>query len=285
MNAHNSDLAASDNSRRLGWTLPPHAVDCHHHIYDPRFPMREGAPPIVATVEQYKDLKRQLGITRSVIVQPSAYGTDNRCLLDALAYFGDDARGIAVVPETISDQELAALHDAGVRGIRFNLKQKSDSVPATMKAMSRRMAELGWHIQINATSQQIVELSSVLSSLACPLVIDHMGHAHQPEGLNDPVVKLQLDLLETGNTWIKLSGAYIDSQVGAPGYEDVTPVAHAFVKARPDRLVWGSDWPHPTAGHNMPDDLNLLDLLAVWVPDAATRDAILTSNAARLYSF
>jgi D-galactarolactone isomerase len=253
--------------------------------YDPRFPAKAGAPALVATAQDYQALKRQLGIARHVIVQPSAYGTDNRCLLDALAYFGDDARGIAVIAEHCSEEELTTFHAAGVRGIRFNLKKDSDTSPLSISNLDRRVADLGWHMQFNATSRQLVGLAPLLGKLASPIVIDHLGHPDPLQGLNDPVIKMQLSLLDAGNTWVKLSGAYIDSKVGGPRYEDMTPFVRALVAARPDRLVWGSDWPHPTAGHTLPDDINLLSLMAEWVPDAQTRDAIMTSNSARLYGF
>lgn len=264
---------------------PVNATDSHHHIYDPRFPMdkRAALQPGAATVADYRLLQRRIGTTRSVVVQPSSYGVDNRCLMDALRQFGDAARGIAVVNESVSDGELKALQSAGVRGIRFNLLQTLATGIELLEPLSRRIAPLGWHVQINASSQQILTASHLMSGLPCPVVFDHFGHTLE-RGRDDPAFAAIVKLLQSGKAWLKLSGAYIDSKIGPPDYPESAAVARAFISEAPDRLVWGTDWPHPTTA-NKPDDAVLFDLLADWAPDVTVQRRILVENPAKLYGF
>lgn len=266
---------------------PKFATDCHHHIYDSRFPVAPQAVlrPADATVADYRALQRRIGIARHVIVQPSTYGTDNRCLLDALAQFGAEARGVAVVTPDVTDSELREMQAAGVRGIRFNLAPAGTTTLAMIAPLSGRMAELGWHIQINMASAQILAAEDLWRRLPCPVVFDHLAHMREPEGPNDPAFAVVARLLQAGRAWLKLSGAYMDTRVGPPGYADRTLVAQAFVREAPERLVWGSDWPHPTEKTVKPDDAVLFDLLAEWAPDLALRERILVTNPAQLYGF
>lgn len=164
--------------------VPPKATDSHHHIYDARYPVDPSAQlqPPDATVADYRALQRRLGVERHVVVQPSTYGTDNRCLLDALSQFGKTARGIATVPVTVTDGELAVLHDMGVRGLRFNLEYLVGVTVSMMAPLSKRIEPLGWHIQVNATATQLLAHRQLLASLSSPLVIDHMGQIPQPDG-------------------------------------------------------------------------------------------------------
>jgi predicted TIM-barrel fold metal-dependent hydrolase len=265
--------------------VPLNSADCHPHIYDSRFPCSPKAvlKPGDATVAEYRALQKRLGTTRNVVVQPSSYGTDNRCLLDALSQFGPTARGIAVVDTTVSDPELKQLNAAGVRGIRFNLQQAGATTLDMLENLSRRITPLGWHIQINASPSQFIRAADLLPSLPCPIIFDHLAHVLNAS-TSDPGFALISSLLAKGNTWMKLSGAYIDSKVGPPTYADCTAVAKAYVKQAPDRCVWGTDWPHPTTP-NKPDDAVLLDLLAVWVPDEQLRHRVLVENPERLYGF
>jgi predicted TIM-barrel fold metal-dependent hydrolase len=265
---------------------PPNATDCHHHIYDSRFPVDPKAElrPGDATVADYRALQARIGTTRNVVVQPSTYGTDNRCLLDALAQFGAAARGVAVVNTSVTDDELRRLHAAGVRGIRFNLVQTGATTLEMVAPLAARVDRLGWHVQIHARPELIVANVTLWRGLPCQVVFDHMGHPHEPAGVNDPVVGVISDLARQGRAWVKLSGVYMDSKVGPPSYADCTEVARAYVKAAPERMVWGSDWPHPTEKRK-PDDAVLFDLLAAWAPDEATRKRILVDNPARLYGF
>lgn len=266
---------------------PKLATDCHHHIYDLRFPVAPQAVlrPGDATVDDYRALQRRIGIARHVIVQPSTYGTDNRCLLDALAQFGAEARGVAVVTPDVTDAELRGMQAAGVRGIRFNLAPAGTTTLAMIAPLSGRVAELGWHMQINMASAQILAAEELWRRLPCPVVFDHLAHLPEPAGPDDTAFAMVARLLQAGRAWVKLSGAYMDTRVGPPGYADRTRVAQAFVREAPERLVWGSDWPHPTEKTVKPDDAILFDLLAEWAPDVALRERILVDNPAQLYGF
>jgi D-galactarolactone isomerase len=275
-----------------GGTEPPKlkapidATDCHHHIYDARFPPDPKAilKPGPATVADYRLLQKRIGTTRNIVVQPSTYGVDNRCLLDALRRFGTkDTRGIAVVNTSVTDAELKRLDKAGVRGIRFNLQQAGATSLEMLASLAKRITPLGWHIQMNVSSEQIVGARSAIEDLPCPVVFDHFGHT-TVRGREDPAFAVIVRLLQANKAWLKLSGAYIDSEVGAPGYPESVPTARAYIEEAPDRLVWGSDWPHPTA-KTKPDDAVLFDLLSQWAPNATERHHILVENPAKLYGF
>src|SRR5262249_25162765 len=227
--------------------------------------------PPDALVEDYRGLQKRLGTSRSVIVQPSTYGTDNRCALAALAALGQSARMVAVVNDTVTDAELKRLDGLGGRGIRFNLAQAGATTPEMIEPLAKRVAPLGWHIQINAPADRILEILPILDRVPSQIVFDHLAHIPQPEGVTDPLFRKIRALLDKGRTWVKLSGAYIDSKVGPPTYADATTVARAYVRAAPERLVWGSDWPHPTEQGQKPDDAVLFDLLSEWAPDATVR--------------
>jgi D-galactarolactone isomerase len=266
---------------------PPNATDCHHHIYDSRFPVDPAATlkPGDATVADYRMLQKRIGTTRHVVVQPSTYGVDNRCLLDALGQFGKGtARGVAVVNTGVTDAELHRLHAAGVRGIRFNIAQAGATTIEMVEPLSQRVHRLGWHIQVNMPSEKILANKDLWDRVPTPIVFDHLAHLREPDGVNDPTFVVVSALLTKGKGWVKLSGAYADTKVGPPTYADSTAVAQAYVKLAPQRLVWGSDWPHPTET-NKPDDALLFDLLATWVPDEKTRHRILVENPGRLYGF
>lgn len=266
---------------------PANAADCHHHIYDARYPADPKATlrPGDALVEDYRTLQRRIGTTRHVIVQPSTYGTDNACMLDALKAFGAEARGVAVVNDSVADAELERMDALGVRGIRFNLAQAGATTPAMIEPLSKRVNELGWHIQINATAPVIMSIMDILDRVPSPIVFDHLAHVPEPAGINDPLFARVRALIDKGKTWIKLSGAYQDTKIGPPTYADSSAVARAYVKAAPERMVWGSDWPHPSEQQVKPDDALLFDLLADWAPDETVRNRILVQNAEALYGF
>ncbi|TDN70838.1 amidohydrolase family protein [Paraburkholderia sp. BL10I2N1] len=263
-------------------------TDAHHHIYDSRYPLDPAAQlrPADATVADYRALQQRLGIGRHVVVQPSTYGTDNRCLLDALRQFGTNARGIASVSDTVTDRELYILHDAGVRGLRFNLEYLVGLTVAMIAPLSERIEPLGWHIQLNATAAQILEHHALLASVSSRLVIDHMGQIPQPAGLLDPAFRVVKELTARGRTWVKLSGPYLVSQTGGPDYADAGKVARSFALHAPDRMLWGTDWPHPTqSADKKPDAARLLEDLASWISDDTTTYRILVDNPADLYGF
>jgi predicted TIM-barrel fold metal-dependent hydrolase len=271
--------------------VPANACDCHHHIYDPvRFSYTpddtRNQPP--ATVDVYKLLQRRLGTSRDVMIQPSAYGTDNGCLLDALKQMGSRARGVAVVDRTVTDAELDRMHEAGVRGIRFNIATGAASDEAMILELSRRVAALGWHTAFWMTADDTVHMADLLNKLPSTIVFDHRGHIPQPDGIMHPAFKVICNLLDKGRTWVKLSGLYQDSKTGEPGYADTVKVGQAYVKHAPDRMVWGSDWPHPSEFSSrkpMPNDATMLDLLAEQAPDESVRTKILVTNPAALFGF
>jgi D-galactarolactone isomerase len=268
---------------------PAGACDCHHHIYDAkRFPPVEPGGTIIpeARVEEFRLLQKRIGTTRNIVVTPLAYGIDNRVTLDAIARLGPNARGVAVIRPTIKDAELKILADGGIRGIRFSLTNPS-TAPTSMEMiepLSKKVNALGWHVQINMTAEQIVAARDLWDRLPSPIVFDHMGHVPQPAGLSHPVFGVIRRLVDKGSTWVKLSVTYDNTKDGPPGYADITRVAQAYVKAAPERMVWGSNWPHPNET-TKPDDAMLFDLMAKWAPDEATRKRILVDNPAVLYGF
>jgi D-galactarolactone isomerase len=266
--------------------VPAGAADCHFHVYDTRFPVDPKAAlrPADATVEDYRSFRKRIGTSRGVMVQPSTYGLDNSLLLESLAKFGPSVRGIAVVNPSVADADLKKMHQGGVRGIRFNLVQAGATTLEMVEPLAKRIANLGWHIQVNASADQIATARETWLRAACPLVFDHMGHLPAAQGTGHPAFGVICELLQKNKAWVKISGFYIDSKVGAPTYADSVKTAKAYVMEAPERLVWGSDWPHPTETEK-PDDAILLDLFAGCAPDETVRNRILVGNAAKLYGF
>ncbi|ANY63021.1 2-pyrone-4,6-dicarboxylate hydrolase [Comamonas aquatica] len=274
--------------------LPPGACDSHMHIFDPRFassPHWRRTPP-VAPVAVYRQLQARLGTTRTVVVTPSTYGTDNACTLDALDQLGDSARGVAVVNWDVGAEELARLAARRVRGLRVNFVSPQSwgtTTPEMLNTLARQVAEhpacAGWHIQVFAHPEQLIALAPQLRALPVPLVIDHLGRIDPAEGPAAAAYGVVRGLLDGGHTWVKLSGAYMRSAVHGPSYADTLPLGRALVQAAPDRLVWGSDWPHTTEASGTVNDASLVDLLQAWTGSNAAMDRILVSNPVRLYGF
>jgi D-galactarolactone isomerase len=283
----NANVPFSTGTQIPHLKVPPNAADCHHHIYNSRFPVdlaSELRPPD-ATVAEYRLLQKRIGTTRNVIVQPSTYGTDNSGLVEALKLFGLSAtRGIAVVNNDVSDEKLKELNTFGVRGIRFNFSRPGKGISLDMvEQLAKRIYDFNWHIQVVASANQILGGAEVWERIRCPVVFDHLGHV---PSIHHPAFPFIVKLLKRKKAWVKLSGAYIHSQFGPPTYKDRSIVAKAYVREVPQQLVWGSDWPHPTARlDNKPDDALLLDLLAEWAPDETIRHHILVENPERLYGF
>lgn len=269
---------------------PKNACDCHMHIYDSRYPVAPEATlrPPDASVDQYRLLQKRIGTTRTVIVNPSTYGTDNECMLEALAHLGPTARGIAVLHPGVSDAELARLDRLGVRGVRFNLARSGAATVVDMiEPLAHRIYDLGWHLQLLMPPDQLAHVGTLLQRLPTTIVFDHLGRLPVASSTSHPGFAVIRNLLDSGRAWVKLSGAYLLTQRGSP-YADVGDLGKALVKAAPERMVWGSDWPHVVASAGekpMPDDAILLDLLLDWVPGADTRKKILVDNPACLYGF
>lgn len=280
----------SSGDARAQLALPALAVDSHLHIYDARFPFdpRADLRPADATVDDYRQLQARLGTSRCVVVQPSSYGSDNRCLVDALAQLGATARGVAVVDDAVSDAELKALNQAGVRGIRFNFARPAGPSADSLETLARRIAPLGWHVQLHAVGNGWLQLASAIGRLPVPVVIDHLGRLPNPPGTSHPAWRMLASLVESGRAWVKLSGAYHDSLHGPPGYEDTAGIARSWLRLAPERLVWGTDWPHPgavAAGRPLPDDAALLDLLPNWAGSASLVRQVMVENPSALYGF
>jgi D-galactarolactone isomerase len=287
----------SSGSGRRHTAAPPLACDAHIHVYDARFEHGTELLPNT-TANDYRKIQALLGTERTVIVQPRASGIDNSATLDAIAQLGiDRTRGVAVVRPDVTDAELQRLHDGGIRGIRFTLFAPPAAVqhlvPAEavvsfdmVETLAHRVQPFGWHLQLHWEAEQIVSHREMLARLPTPMVFDHLARLTPAAGIAHPAFGIVRGLLEEGRAWLKLSGPYLDSQVGAEGgYEDMDVVARAWVKAAPDRLVWGSDWPHPAAGDPPPDDAFLFDLLSRWTDDESVRQRILVDNPATLYGF
>jgi predicted TIM-barrel fold metal-dependent hydrolase len=260
------------------------------HIYDRRFlanPTRDGFVE-GASVDDYRKVQLQTGTQRTIVVTPRIYDTDNSVTLDAIRQLGvEHARGIAVLRPDVTDAELAALHEGGIRGIRFTLYTPRHAVVSfeMVEPLARRVAELGWHVQLHWTAAQIVEYEGLLSRLPSMIVFDHLARLPLPAGTSDPAFSVVRRLADSGHVWVKLSGPYLDSAVGLDGgYADTTATARAWISALPQRVVWGSDWPHTTETHK-PDEAILFDLLGAWAGDDATRHRILVDNPASLYGF
>lgn len=269
---------------------PPLACDSHIHIMDKRFPASphwKGQAVEDATVDAYRQLQKRIGTTRTVLVNPSTFGVDDRCMLDGLAKMGTSARAVAVIDLDVPVAELKRMAELGVVGVRVNFGTPQSwgiTTAARLETTAKQIADLGWHTQLFAPADQIVELEPVLKRLPTPLVIDHLGKLPPAEGTKHAAYPVIRGLLDGGRTWIKLSGAYLNTRAGAPGYPDATEVARAYAKAAPERVVWGSDWPH-RGEKEMPDDANLFDLLLEWAPDVRTRRLILVDNPQALYRF
>lgn len=267
--------------------------DCHVHIYDfTRFPLASTSTygPPQATWNDYLQVRAALGLRRAVLVQPTGYGFDNACLLDALdaasQWGGDIARGIAVIAPETSTAELAALHARGIRGVRFMMIPGSGGVLGwdALELLDAKIAAFGWVINLQLDGRSIAEYEARLKKVRSKLSIDHIGKFLEPVPLSHPGFVSLMRLLDAGNTWVKLSAPYETSKRGAPFYEDVSALAMALAKAHPERCLWSSNWPHPGRSP-APDDAAMLDLLTYWVPDAKERARILVENPAALYGF
>ena len=286
-------LPPHPNPSRPIFKVPAGACDAHCHVFGPgdKFPYsgkRTYTPPD-APAERLRALHKMLGIERVVLVQASVHGHDNSAMLDAIAQSPDTYRGVAMVAPTISDKELADLHTGGVRSIRFNFVQHLGGAPdlAVVKKMAERIKPLGWHLVLHLDSEDLITYREFLLGLPVPFAIDHMGRAMVKNGLDQKPFELLLDLMKTNEkAWVKVSGAErisadLSAAVGGH-YADSAPFARKLIEAAPDRVLWGTDWPHPNV-REMPDDGKLVDLLPLFTSDASLMHKLLVDNPTRLY--
>jgi D-galactarolactone isomerase len=278
------------HDRRPKVQPPAGACDCHMHFYGPedRYPLAPTATflPPPATVDDYRQVQAQLGLERVVVVQPTAYGTDNRCTMDAVTELGEAARAVVVVDRSTEDAELERLTRDGARGIRFHMFKGGVLPWSILEEMAARVHAFGWHVQLQCNGRELPEREALLRGLPGTLVIDHIGRFQNPVPPDHPAFRSLLGLLETGRLWIKLSAPYESSRSGPPDYEDVSVLARALIGAAPERMLWASNWPHPgQTDPSVRDDVRALDLLQSWAPDETTRNRILAENPAALYGF
>lgn len=299
-----SGATASQPVTPVNFAVPPGACDCHTHIFgDPaRFPFAptRSYTPEPASVDEVRALHQALHTTRVVIVQPSVYGTNNACTLDAIRQLGPAARGVAVIDDNTPESALDEMGRAGIRGIRLNLETGGVTDPAAARQRFQRAVERirhrSWHIQIYTRLSVIEGISALVMEAAVPVVFDHFGGAQASLGIQQAGFAALLNLVRTGNAYVKISAPYLSS-TQAPDYPDVVPFAKALVAANPERLLWATNWPHPDslrvpgrkatdiAPFRRIDDGRVFNQLAVWVPDPAQRKTILVENPARLYGF
>ncbi|HUC61202.1 MAG TPA: amidohydrolase family protein [Alphaproteobacteria bacterium] len=277
------------NPRAPRFRMPKGAVDCHAHVIadpsaGPPFVAGRSYTPPAASLDSYFAMHDALGIARGVLVQISVYGTDNRVMVEALKRAPKRLRGIGVVPPDVSERELESLDRAGVRGLRLNILFGGGVGLDAMETLAQRIKGLGWHIQLLLDATNLHELAPRLEKLPVPFAIDHFGNFPTRLGVAHRGFQTLVGLARGADCWVKISGANRTSPGPIP-YRDTIPFARALVEAAPGRLVWGTDWPHVSEQKPMPNDGDLLDLLAEWVPDEATRNRILVENPMRLYGF
>lgn len=260
------------------------AWDCHFHVMDSEFPTvpNTQVPNLTAKADSYRETAKQMGTSRGVVVQPSLYGTDNRCTLDALATLGSGYRAVAVINERVDIRTLRRWHSLGVRGIRFNQVQAGATTMEMMSDLAEHIACLGWHVQLHMPAGDLAAYQTMLRKLRIPLVLDHLGRTEP--GDVDAEARV-LHLLEAGNTWIKLSAPYLGSHIGGPSFDDMVKIGRRFVAKRPDRMLWGSDWPHVTEQSNLPATNELAEFLFACTEIPAIARLVLTDNPASLYGF
>jgi D-galactarolactone isomerase len=276
----------SDRAPRFA--LPRGACDTHMHVYDTAVPSAPGGPPLPGhfPVDAYRGLQRRLGLERVVVVQPNAYRDDNRVTLAAVAALGSAAKAVGVVRPGVSDAELDRLTKGGVVAQRIFQLPNGTVGFGEMDAVMARVRPFGWHANSQLAGRELPKYEAQIKRLDGKFVIDHVGKYLEPVAPDHDSFKSLLRLLDTGRCWVKLSAPYETSRTGAPSYDDVGRLAKVLVRHAPERMMWASNWPHPSApAAAIPDDADLVDLLAAWAPDETTRRRILVDNPAALYGF
>lgn len=277
------------HTRKPKFRPPPLACDAHCHVFGPaaKFPYAADAPyvPPDAPFETLQRLHEKLGIERAVIVHASCHGADMRVTLDAIARSGGRYRGTAIVDDSYGDRDFRGMHEGGIRGVRFNFVKHLGGRPdmAFFKKTVQRLPELGWHLILHLDAQDLVEFRDMFMKIPVPMVIDHMGRVKAADGLDQPPFKVLLEFMRHPNGWVKICGAERVSSKGSP-FTDAVPFAQALIAAAPERILWGTDWPHPNVKW-MPNDGELVDLFALMGSDFEIQKKILVENPARLYGF
>ena len=278
------------NTKTPSFVAPPGACDSHCHVFGPaaKFPFAEGRSytPPDAPFEAFQKLQKVLGLERAVIVQATCHGTDNRAALDAIRRSEGRYRGVAIIDESFKDNDLELLDQGGIRGIRFSFARHLAGPPdfSRVRRIADRVRPLGWHLVLYLEREDLAASAETILSFGMPVVIDHMGRAKTGDGTAHPTFRVLLDLVRNETVWVKICGAERISTSGPP-YRDAVPFAQALIEVAPDRVLWGTDWPHPNIDGEMPNDGELMNLLALSAPDEAVRNRILVDNPARLYGF
>jgi len=283
--------APDPNTRKPRFQPPPGACDAHCHIFGPgdRYPYapdRTYTPPD-APLSRFKALQSTLGLSRAVLVNASCHGTDNTVIVDAIAQSAGRYRGIANANDSFSERDFEKLHRSGFRGVRFNFVKHLGGMP-DMDEFHRIVARIqpfGWHVDLHFDAGDLVEFGDLLRELAVPFLIDHMGRVPTKAGLEQEPFRRLLDVARNNERcWVKISGAERISSAGPP-FTDAVPFAQALIAAAPERILWGTDWPHPNISRHMPNDGDLVDLVPLYMPDPALQRRILVDNPHRLYGF
>ena len=273
--------------RKPRFTLPPGATDAHCHVFGPgdKFPYAPNRryTPADAPKEMLRALHDHLGVSRAVIVQASCHGTDNAAMMDCLAADPQRYRGVAIVDDSFTDKDFDALDNGGVRGVRFNFVKHLGGAPdmAVFNRVIDRIKGRGWHVVLHVDAPDIVPLSGMIRSLPLPFVIDHMGRVPAAAGVDQPPLKALIELSRLENAWIKVCGS---ERIDMPPYDKAVPIAKKIVDAIPDRVLWGTDFPHPNSTHEA-DEADLVDLVPKFTPDPAVQKKLLVDNPAKLYGF
>lgn len=286
-------LPPDPNPHAPRFTLPAGAVDTHVHVFEDRYKLSpaRGYNPPESTLDDLKHLHSTLGVQRVVFSQPSVYGIDNSAIMDGVAALNAEtpnrARAVVAVAADVTDDELAALDAAGARGIRLNTDNKG-GMPVEFNQipeLAARIAPFGWHFEFLFPGKDLLELLPIFKALTIPMSIAHFAYQPATAGVDAPGFQALLSLVREGNTWMKISGANRVSETDLPPYDDVAPMAQALVEAAPDRMMWGSDWPHPNRYEDNPNDGDLMDAFGDWVTDEGLRRKIMVDNPGAFYRF
>ena len=267
-------------------TMPPGVCDTHLHVYDHRFPTSPTAllRPSDAGLADYATVQAELSVERVVVVQPTTYGLDNRCQLDAVARFDGDARAVVVVDDTTDDAELSRLTEDGARGARFHMLPGGAVPWSSLRSVADRIVDHGWHVQLQMNGRELPDRMGELLALPTPMVIDHVGRFMPPVTIDDPAFHAVLRLLDTGRCWVKLSAPYESTLDGAPIYPAVADLAYRMVDHAPQRMLWATNWPHP-GQTDPPTPRCLAALRDEWLPTDALRRQVLVDNPCEVYGF